>query len=113
LDQVPAVQQIIAAAGVAIDWDEHLAGIASVQNGAAPLPASMLASIRKSGLALKTKLLTQSASRPGNFNVQFRKALDLFATVRPLKNLAGLSTRHRGVDLLVIRELTEDFSSAI
>src|SRR5262245_59294599 len=87
LDQVPAVQRIIDAAGVKIDWDEHLAGLASIQNGGPPLPEAMLRSVRENGLALKTKLL----SPPGpNFNVLFRRELGIFAAVRPLKNLHGL-----------------------
>ena len=97
LDQVPAVQRILSAAGVAIEWDEHLAGLVSVQSGGAALPEEMLRSVRTNGLALKTKLLSPpDRDRRGNFNVQFRKALGLFATVRPLKNLrraAGADTR--------------------
>src|ERR1700735_167891 len=57
LDQVPAVQRILAAADVAIDWDEHVAGWASLERGGAPLPEAMLKSARATGLVLKTKLL--------------------------------------------------------
>src|SRR5947209_14916900 len=113
LDQVPAVQRIVAAAGVAIRWDEHLAGLASIQRGGAPLPQELLDSVRQNGLALKTKLLSPPGPPSGNFNVQFRRALGLFASVRPLKNLRGLPARFQGVDLLVIRELTEDLYAAI
>jgi isocitrate dehydrogenase (NAD+) len=91
VDQVTAVKQILAAAGLTIDWDEHLAGIA---------------------LALKTKLLSPP-SQAGNFNVQFRKELGLFASIRPLKNIRGLPARFQDIDLLVIRELTEDLYTAI
>jgi isocitrate dehydrogenase (NAD+) len=109
-DQVPAVKQILKAAGAEIEWDEHLAGLASTEQGGPSLPDAMLTSVRATGLALKTKLL----AAPGrNYNVQFRRALDLFASVRPLRNLAGLPARHFGVDLLVIRELTEDLYGAI
>jgi isocitrate dehydrogenase (NAD+) len=113
LDQVPAVQRIVAAAGVAIQWDEHLAGLASIQRGGAPLPKELLDSVRHNGLALKTKLLSPPGPPSGNFNVQFRRELGLFASVRPLKNLRGLPSRFQGVDLLVIRELTEDLYAAI
>jgi isocitrate dehydrogenase (NAD+) len=110
LDQAPAVQRILDAAGVRIEWDEHLAGLASIQNGGEPLPDAMLRSVRENGLALKTKLL----SPPGpNFNVRFRRELGIFAAVRPLKNLRGLKARFQGVDMLVIRELTEDLYAAI
>lgn len=144
LDQVPAVQRILEAAGVVIEWDEHLAGLAALERGGPALPDALLRSVRETGLALKTKLLappgpssltlrvgvqdgtpTRSVSEEqgtptrrvsegeGNFNVQFRRELGLFASVRPLKNLRGLPARFQGVDLLVIRELTEDLYAAI
>jgi isocitrate dehydrogenase (NAD+) len=113
LDQAPAVQRILHAAGVIIDWEEHLAGLASLEQGGPALPPDMLASVRTNGLALKTMLLSPPGPPAGNFNVLFRRELGLFASVRPLKNLAGLPARHQGVDLLVIRELTEDLYGAI
>jgi isocitrate dehydrogenase (NAD+) len=119
LDQVPAVQAILKAADAAIEWDEHLAGWASMERGGEPIPQTLLRSVRETGLALKTKLLPppgpDSGPRPEkvNFNVQLRRELGLFATVRPLKNLAGLPARFQGVDMLVIRELTEDLYAAI
>jgi isocitrate dehydrogenase (NAD+) len=113
LDQVPAVQRILEAAGVAITWDEHLAGLASIQRGGPPLPEAMLRSVRATGLTLKTKLLSPPGPPAGNFNVQFRRELGLFASVRPLKNLRGLPARFQNVDMLVVRELTEDLYAAI
>jgi isocitrate dehydrogenase (NAD+) len=120
-DQVPAVKGVVRAAGVAVEWDEHLAGWASLERGGAALPDEMLHSARHTGLVLKTNLLPPpgpgSAVAPrkegGNFNVQLRRELDLFASVRPLKNLPGLPARFQGVDMLVIRELTEDLYAAI
>jgi len=112
-DQVPAVQRILQAVGVAIYWQEHLAGLPSLEQGGPALPEKMLQSVRETGLALKTKLLSPPGPPQGNFNIQFRRALGLFATVRPLKNLQGLPARFRGVDLIVIRELTEDLYAAI
>src|SRR5947208_15981299 len=90
-DQAPAVQRVVAAAGVAIDWDEHFAGWASLERGGPALPEAMLRSVRETGLALKTKLLPPpdpvGGPRPGahrkeagNFNVQFRRELGLFAS---------------------------------
>jgi isocitrate dehydrogenase (NAD+) len=113
LDQVPAVKRILSATGVAIEWREHLAGFASLEAGGAALPEEMLRSVRETGLALKTKLLSPPGPPQGNFNIQFRRQLGLFASVRPLKNLEGLPARFRGVDFLVIRELTEDLYAAI
>jgi isocitrate dehydrogenase (NAD+) len=128
-DQAPAVQRILGAAGVDIAWDEHVAGLASIERGGPPLPEAMLQSVRTNGVALKTKLLNPaspgvSLRPPGledsprglevlNFNVQFRRELGLFASVRPLKNLRGLPARFQNVDMLVIRELTEDLYAAI
>src|SRR5438876_6424658 len=111
LDQAPAVQRILAGAGVDIHWDEHLAGLASIQRGGEPLPPGMLQSVRANGIALKTALL--SPAGPVNFNVQLRRELGLFASVRPLKNVRGLPARFQNVDMLVIRELTEDLYAAI
>src|SRR5215472_6402951 len=119
LDQVPAVLAILKAAGASIDWDEHLAGWASLERGGAAIPQTLLNSVRETGLALKTKLLPPPGPAEGprpekvNFNVQLRRELGLFASVRPLKNLAGLPARFQGVDMLVIRELTEDLYAAI
>jgi isocitrate dehydrogenase (NAD+) len=117
LDQVPAVQRILEAAGVQIDWDKHLAGPASDSSEGLKSPEeswnTMLRSVRETGLALKTKLLSAADSPEGNPNVQFRRQLGLFASVRPLKNLRGLPARFQGVDLIVIRELTEDLYAAI
>ncbi len=120
LDQTHAVQHILKAAGVEIDWDEHLAGWASVERGSTPLPAALLESVRTTGRALKTKLLPPPGAEAigqrkggGNYNVQLRRELGLFATLRPLKNLPGLTSRFSGVDIVVIRELTEDLYASI
>jgi isocitrate dehydrogenase (NAD+) len=112
-DQVPAVKHVLEAAGVRIDWDEHLAGLASLKRGGDPLPLAMLDSVRANGVALKTMLQSPPGPPRGNWNVQFRHELGLFASVRPLKNLRGLPARFQNVDLLVIRELTEDLYAAI
>jgi isocitrate dehydrogenase (NAD+) len=77
------------------------------------LPPAMLDSVRQNGLALKTKFL-RVPGKPGvNYNVALRRALGLFASVRPLKNIAGLPARFTGVDMLVVRELTEDLYASI
>src|SRR5262249_58456558 len=76
------------------------------------VPADFVRSAREPGLVLKTKLLSPPG-QGGNYKVQFRKELGLFASIRPLKNIRGLPARFQGVDLLVIRELTEDLYTAI
>jgi len=112
-DQAPAVQRVLKAAGVAIDWDVQIGGGEAVAQGLEPLPAAMLDSVRNNGLALKTKFLPVPGKPKANFNVLMRRALGLFASIRPLKNLAGLPARFTGVDMLVVRELTEDLYTAI
>src|SRR5438128_4300092 len=113
VDQVAAVKEILSAAGATIEWQEYLGGIAALEGGEPALPDAMLRSVRETGLALKTKLLSPRGHSSGNFNVQFRKELGLFTSIRPIKNIRGLPARFEGVDLLVIRELTEDLYAAI
>lgn len=117
LDIVPAVQHILAAAGVAVEWDEHWAGGAALRRGGKAVPDDLLRSARETGLVLKTRLLPAPGGSPGhegvNYNVLLRRELGLFASVRPLKNLPALPARFQGVDILLIRELTEDLYGAI
>jgi isocitrate dehydrogenase (NAD+) len=117
---VPAVKAILAAAEVDITWDEHFAGWAAQEQGAPPISDALLRSARETGRVLKTKLLPAPADpamahpkERANINVAFRKALGLFAAVRPIKNLPGLKARFQNVDILVLRELTEDLYAAI
>src|SRR5262249_22661943 len=90
LDQVPALQRLLKAARVDIAWDEHLAGLPSLERGGEALPEELLRSVRTTGLALKTKLLSPPGPPHGNPNVRLRRELGLYASVRPLKNLKGL-----------------------
>src|SRR5262245_57057420 len=119
LDQVPAVQRVLQAAGVEVQWLEFTAGVAAIEQGLPPLSPDLLRSARETGIVLKTKLLSppglegKKDAKAINYNVQFRRELGVFASVRPLKNLPGLSARFQGVDMLVIRELTEDLYAAI
>ncbi len=112
-DVVPAVKRVLEAAGVAITWEEYVAGYEAIKQGLDPLPKPMLDSVKKNGLALKTKLMSAPDKPHLNYNVQLRRSLQLFASVRPLKNLRGLKARFDNVDMLVIREITEDLYAAI
>src|SRR5438874_6144703 len=112
-DMVPAVKLILDRAGVAITWDEHLAGGEAVARGQEPLPAAMLKSIQQNGLALKTKLMPTHDAPHTNYNVLLRRQLGMFATIRPLKNITGLPARFQNVDMVVVRELTEDLYASI
>src|SRR5262245_5308734 len=88
-DVVPAVKRVLAAAGVDIAWEEHVAGYEAIKQGLDPLPPPMLDSVRKNGLALKTKLMPAPDKPHINYNVILRRTLQLYASVRPLKNLRG------------------------
>ena len=117
-DQEAAVRTILAAADLDIAFDVHLAGRAALDAGGAdPIPPAAVAAVRAGGVALKTKLLqpkgagtptAHGPSVPGNFNVAFRTALGLFASVRPVHNLAGLPARFDGISFHLVREITED-----
>ena len=114
LDQVPAVQRILAAAGADIEWHEHPAGLFAVERGLPPIPDVLVQSIQQNKLALKTKLLLPPAcGKDGNYNLLFRKALNLFAAVRRVKSVPGLPAHFHNIDFLVLRELTEDLYTAI
>lgn len=112
-DQMAAVKHVLAAADVQIDWDDHVAGLEAIRQEKPPLPPEMLESVRRNRLALKTKLFPAPKAPHTNFNVLLRRELGLFASVRPLKNLKGLPARFQGVDMLVLREITEDLYAAI
>lgn len=112
-DIVPAVKRILDAVGVEIQFEEHVAGYEAIKRGLDPLPGPMLDSVRRNRLALKTNLMPAPGKPHVNYNVQLRRSLQLYATVRPLKNLRGLKARFDAVDMVVIREITEDLYAAI
>jgi isocitrate dehydrogenase (NAD+) len=112
-DQETAVRRLIAAAGVKIDWLVFPAGHEAESHGMPPISDEPVRAVRETGIALKTKLLPPldhsiSGRPPANVNVQFRKALGVFAVVRPIRNLPGLPSRFQNVDFTLVREVTED-----
>ncbi len=112
-DIVPAVQKILLAAGLDLAFDEFLVGGEAETKGQSPLPAAMLESVKKTGLALKTKLLPSPSDPRHNYNIELRTKLGVYAAIRPIKNVRGLKARFTGVDLFVLRELTEDLYASI
>jgi len=108
-----AAIEVIAAAGVNITWDRQLAGVAAVDAVGQPIPEELIRSIRKSRVALKGPLTTGVGRGFRSVNVALRKVLDLFANLRPIRNLPGLKTAFEGVDLVVVRESTEDVYAGI
>jgi isocitrate dehydrogenase (NAD+) len=108
-----ATARVLEAAGAPVTWVEHPAGIAALESVGEVLPESTLDAIRERGLALKGPCTTPVGTGFTSVNVQLRKRLDLYAAVRPVRNLPGIPTRYEGVDLVVIRENTEGLYSGI
>jgi isocitrate dehydrogenase (NAD+) len=108
-----AVLRILDAAGVAIDWDRHDAGVRALDATGETLPAALLDSIRSTGVALKGPVTTPIGEGFTSVNVGLRKALDLYANLRPVRNLPGVATRFTGVDLVIVRENTEDLYAGL
>jgi len=108
-----AVQQIIGAAGVDILWEEIPARAEIERRGQDFMHSGVLESIRNNRVALKGPLATAVAGGPPSINVGLRKALDLYANLRPVKNLEGVQSRYLGVDIVLIRENTEDLYAGL
>ena len=108
-----AVQQILVAAGVSIDWDSHLAGVLALERLGQPLPTTLIDSILVSKVALKGPVTTPIGQGFTSVNVGLRKALDLYANLRPVWNLPGVPSRFQGVDLVIVRENTEDLYAGL
>lgn len=111
---IGAATDVIAAAGVDIVWDRQLAGAAATEAGWEPIPAQLIRSIRRNRVALKGPLTTR-VGRVGfrSVNVALRKTFNLYANLRPIRNLPGVKSAFAGVDLIVVRENTEDVYAGI
>lgn len=108
-----ATQRILEASGVAIEWHEHEAGAATIEEFGTQLPAHVLDSIRRDRVALKGPLTTPIGSGFASANVELRKRLELYACLRPVKTLPGVKTPFGDLDLVVVRENTEGLYSGI
>lgn len=108
-----AVVKIIEASGLKIDWDIQTAGEDVITAEGTPLPKRVLDSIRKNKVALKAPVTTPIGKGFRSVNVQLRKELDLYANLRPCKNLPSVKTRFDNVDIVVVRENTEDLYAGI
>ncbi|NOY70228.1 MAG: isocitrate/isopropylmalate dehydrogenase family protein [Deltaproteobacteria bacterium] len=110
------VKTCISALGVDIDWDIQNAGAAVIEKEKVPLPDRILDSIRRNKIALKGPVETPVGKGFRSVNVQLRKALDLFACLRPCKYYPGVRSRitsPQGIDLVIVRENTEDLYAGI
>ncbi len=108
-----SVQKIISAAGVEINWDVQSAGADVAQKEGTPLPQRVIDSIKKNKVALKAPVTTPIGKGFRSVNVALRKELDLYANIRPCKNIDGIKTPFDGVNLVVVRENTEDLYAGI
>src|SRR5438046_8703768 len=107
-----AVLTVLSASGVAIDWERYDAGVLSPdkQN---PLPPALIDSIRRNKVALKGPVTTPIGEGFTSVNVGLRKALELYSNLRPVWNLPGVAARFEGVDLVIVRENTEDLYAGL
>ncbi|MDQ4018610.1 MAG: isocitrate/isopropylmalate dehydrogenase family protein [Actinomycetota bacterium] len=109
-----ATRRVIEATGVEVEWDVQQAGADVMhEHGGNPLPDHVLDSIKRNGVALKGPITTPVGTGFRSVNVGLRKALDLYAQVRPCKTYSGVRSRYEGVDLVVVRENTEDLYAGI
>jgi isocitrate dehydrogenase (NAD+) len=108
-----ATLRAVEAAGGAIEWERADAGAGAVAKHGDPLPAATLESIKKTGVALKGPLATPSGGGYRSVNVTLRQHFDLYANVRPVRTIAGVPSRFTGVDLVIVRENTEDLYAGI
>ena len=99
-----SVTKIIEASGLKIDWDIQTAGAEVAELEGTPLPQRVLESIKKNKVALKAPVTTPIGKGFRSVNVQLRKELDLYANLRPCKNLPNIITRYDNVDLVVVRD---------
>ncbi|MPY90094.1 MAG: isocitrate dehydrogenase (NAD(+)) [Luteitalea sp.] len=108
-----AVVRIIGAAGVDVAWERFDAGESALAQEGTTLPEALIASIRRHKIALKGPVTTPVGTGFTSVNVALRQALDLFANLRPVTNLPGVPSRFADVDLVVVRENTEDLYSGL
>ena len=110
---VESAVEVIKATGADIDFDVEIAGLEAVEKFGEPLPERVIESIRKNGVALKGPVTTPVGKGFRSVNVSLRKALNLYANVRPVKTYEGLKNRYENIDLVIVRENTEGLYAGI
>jgi len=108
-----ATKRVLDASGVAFEWEVVEAGEACIAEYGTPLPDHVLDSIRKNKIALKGPITTPVGAGFRSVNVALRQALSLYANLRPARSIQGLETRYDDVDLVIVRENTEDLYAGI
>ena len=108
-----AVVKILASTGVSIDWDRHDAGLRAVERTGKTLPQALLDSIIRNRVALKGPVTTPVGEGFTSVNVGLRQTLDLYSNLRPVANLPGVTARFQNIDLVIVRENTEDLYAGL
>lgn len=112
-DITEATLEVIEASGVKIKWDEVSAGEGAIEEYGTPLPEKVIESLNKNKVGLKGPLTTPIGSGFRSINVALRMELDLYANLRPSKTFPGIKSRYEDIDLVVVRENTEDLYSGV
>jgi isocitrate dehydrogenase (NAD+) len=107
------VLAIIKAAGIDVQWETHLAGAEALRKHGTTLPKALMDSFEKNRVALKGPVTTPVGEGFASVNVELRQTFNLYANLRPVKNLPGVKARYQGIDLIVVRENTEGLYSGI
>jgi isocitrate dehydrogenase (NAD+) len=110
---VAAAVRVLQATGLDFEWATEPAGISAIGEYGTPLPPRTIESVKKHKVALKGPTETPIAGGHRSVNVELRKTLDLYANLRPVETLPGVKSRYEGVDLIVVRENTEDLYSGL
>jgi len=108
-----ATRRVLEATGVGFDWEYQAAGEAMIAEHGTPLPDAVLDSIRRNKVALKGPITTPVGGGFRSVNVTLRQVLGLYANLRPARSIKGLQTRYDDVDLVIVRENTEDLYAGI
>ncbi len=110
---VAAAKKVLEATGVAFNWDIQEAGVDVMETAGTPLPPAVIESIRKNKVALKGPITTPIGTGFRSVNVALRKELDLYACLRPCKYYPGIRSKYQDVNLVVVRENTEDLYAGV
>jgi isocitrate dehydrogenase (NAD+) len=108
-----AAKKVLEATGIGFEWDVQQAGEATIASEGTPLPDRVIDSIRANGIAIKGPITTPVGSGFRSVNVGLRQALELYANVRPARTMKGVESRYSDVDLIIVRENTEDLYAGI
>ncbi|HLF00003.1 MAG TPA: isocitrate/isopropylmalate dehydrogenase family protein, partial [Gaiellaceae bacterium] len=108
-----ATRRVLEATGVSFEWDVRQAGVDVMEEAGTPLPAATLESVKRNGVALKGPITTPIGTGFRSVNVALRHELELYACLRPCKTYPGVRTRYEGVDIVIVRENTEDLYAGI